>query len=93
MKKNDLSIFGMKRGLHSPQLSYPPQYSLDDAVIKIRKLDDELLVSVDPPVEDQTKRAHSLQLPSRNIAFFNASSTNPTKISNVKLMVACPFGR
>ncbi|MBR0786785.1 hypothetical protein [Bradyrhizobium iriomotense] len=55
----------MKRSLHAPQPRYSPHDLLDQAVIEIRQLNDELLESLNLPVEDRATITHRLQLPWR----------------------------
>ncbi|MHC2620467.1 hypothetical protein ACVIW2_002499 [Bradyrhizobium huanghuaihaiense] len=56
----------MKRSLHAPQPGYSPDGLLDQAVIEIGQLNDEILESLNLPVEDRATITHRLQLPWRN---------------------------
>ncbi|WP_271580504.1 hypothetical protein [Bradyrhizobium sp. CCBAU 45389] len=60
-----LSVVGMQRSLHAAQPGYSPNDLLDQAVIEIRQLNDELLESLNLPVEDRATITHRLQLPWR----------------------------
>ncbi|MBR1177351.1 hypothetical protein JQ617_25585 [Bradyrhizobium sp. KB893862 SZCCT0404] len=74
-----LSVFGVKRGLHAPQLGNLPHDPLDQAVIEIRQLNNEFLEPLNLPVEDRATIAHRLQLPWR-MAFLDIDAGETFKI-------------
>ncbi|WP_156528436.1 hypothetical protein [Bradyrhizobium stylosanthis] len=84
-----LSVFGVKRGLHAPQLGNLPHDPLDQAVIEIGQLNNEFLEPLNLPVEDRATIAHQSAIALAEWLFLISTQVKHSKYG-MKLMRVMP---